>query len=48
MDKRIRLKITMTLLSDAIFGSGYSIPGEEDIAVCKDEYGYPYMKGVYF
>ena len=48
MDKRIRLKITMALLSDAIFGSGYSIPGEEDIAVCKDEHGYPYMKGSTF
>ena len=48
MDKKIRLKIRMLLESDAIFGSGYSIPGEEDIAVCKDEKGYPYMKGSTF
>jgi CRISPR/Cas system CSM-associated protein Csm3 (group 7 of RAMP superfamily) len=37
--------ITMELLSEAIFGSGFSIPGGEDIAVCYDEEGYPYLKG---
>lgn len=45
MRKRIDLAVTMELLSDAIFGSGYSIPGGEDIAVCLDGNGYPYMKG---
>ena len=35
----------MELLSDAIIGSGYSIPGGEDIAICRDKKGYPYLKG---
>lgn len=48
MDKRVILKVNMVLLSDTILGSGYSIPGEEDIAVCKDGAGYPYMKGSSF
>ncbi|MBR1496555.1 MAG: hypothetical protein IJ617_02890 [Oscillospiraceae bacterium] len=38
----------MELLSDAIFGSGYSIPGGEDVAVCRDTEGYPYLKGSTF
>lgn len=42
---RITMQVTMELLSDAIFGSGFSIPGGEDIAVCQDEQGYPYLKG---
>ena len=41
----VTMQVTMELLSDAIFGSGYSIPGGEDIAVCRDEKGYPYLKG---
>lgn len=45
MTERIWLNVTMTLLSDAIFGAGYSIPGAEDIAVCKNEQGLPYLKG---
>jgi hypothetical protein len=45
MMERVTLQITMTLLSDAIFGSGYSIPGGEDLAVCQDDAGYPYLKG---
>lgn len=45
MRNRIDLTVTMELLSDTIFGSGHSIPGGEDIAVCLDENGYPYMKG---
>lgn len=48
MNEKTVLKIEMILKSDAIFGSGYSIPGEEDIAVCKDQNGYPYMKGSTF
>lgn len=43
--KQITLRVTMELLSDAIFGSGFSIPGGEDIAVCRDPAGYPYLKG---
>lgn len=42
---RVTLPVTAELLSDAIFGSGFSIPGGEDIAVCRDEKGYPYIKG---
>ena len=41
----VTIQVTMELLSDAIFGSGYSIPGGEDVAVCRDEGGYPYFKG---
>ena len=48
MNEKTVLKMEMILKSDAIFGSGYSIPGEEDIAVCKDQDGYPYMKGSTF
>ena len=48
MSERTRVKIRMELLSDTILGSGYSIPGAEDIAVCQDENGYPYMKGSSF
>lgn len=39
------LHVKVELLSDTIWGSGYSVPGGEDIAVCQDERGYPYMKG---
>ena len=45
MNSRVTLNIKMELLSDAIFGSGNSIPGGEDIAVCTDSEGYPYLKG---
>ena len=41
----VTMQVTMELLSDAVFGSGFSIPGGEDIAVCRDEKGYPYLKG---
>ena len=37
----VTIQVTMELLSDTIFGSGYSIPGGEDVAVCRDEGGYP-------
>lgn len=39
------LRVRFELLSDAIFGSGYSVPGEEDISVCMDSDGYPYIRG---
>lgn len=45
MRKRVTLLLTMELLSDAIIGSGYSVPGGEDIAVCQDTGGFPYLKG---
>lgn len=48
MSKRKTLRVTMELLSDTIFGSGFSIPGGEDIAVCQDGQGYPYLKGSTF
>ena len=46
--KKVNLKVNMELLSDTIFGSGYSIPGENDINVNKDKKGYPYIKGSTF
>lgn len=45
MNGRVILPVTMELCSDAVFGSGYSIPGGEDVAVCRDEGGWPYVKG---
>lgn len=45
MTERVQLTVTMELLSDAIFGSGNSIPGGEDIAVMRDDNGYPYIPG---
>lgn len=45
MSQRVALPISMELRSDAIFGSGFSIPGGEDVAVCQDRYGFPYVKG---
>lgn len=45
---RIVLYLKMTLLSDTIFGSGMSIPGEEDISVLTDAQGFPYYKGSTF
>lgn len=45
MSERVNLPVAMELCSDAIFGSGYSIPGGEDVAVCRDENGFPYLKG---
>ena len=45
MSQRTALGVTMELLSDAIPGSGFSVPGGEDIAVCQDGQGYPYLQG---
>lgn len=42
---RVTLRVTMELLSDTILGSGHSTPGGEDIAVYRDDNGYPYLKG---
>lgn len=41
----MKIKVKMKLLSDAIFGNGMSIPGEEDISVLTDSRGFPYYKG---
>ena len=43
-----KTKVTITLKSDTIFGSGYSIPGGEDIAVKVDREGFPYLAGETF
>lgn len=43
-----KMDVTMTLLSDTIFGNGRSIPGEEDISVLCDEKGFPYYRGSTF
>lgn len=45
MKERCTLDVTLELRSDTIFGSGYSIPGGEDIAVAVTEKGFPYLKG---
>lgn len=45
MDK---YKIEVKLLSEAIFGSGHSIPGSVDLEIVYDEYGFPYMKAKTF
>lgn len=37
--------VKLKLLSDAVFGSGKSIPGGEDIGILTDEYGFPYISG---
>jgi hypothetical protein len=48
MSERITLRVTMELVSDAVFGSGFSVPGGEDIAVCTDGDGLPCLKGSTF
>lgn len=45
MSERTELRVTLELRSDAIFGSGYSVPGGEDIAVVLDDGGYPCIPG---
>ena len=42
------MNIKMTLLSDAIFGNGVSVPGEEDISVLLDDHGFPFYRGSTF
>ena len=43
-----KMPIKMKLLSDAIFGSGFSVPGDADIFPQVDDKGFPYMKGSTF
>lgn len=45
MMRRLTLEVSMELLSDAVFGSGYNDAGGADIAVCKDALGWPYLRG---
>lgn len=45
MNQRVTMEVKMELCSDAIFGSGYSVPAGEDIGVCRDANGYPYLRG---
>jgi len=45
MSEKIIIHMSMELLSDTIFGSGYNVTGGEDIGVCTDKKGYPYLKG---
>ncbi|MBZ2175786.1 hypothetical protein K8M07_11110 [Schnuerera sp. xch1] len=40
--------VVVRLLTEAIFGSGYSIPGSVDLEIVCDEYGFPYMKAKTF
>lgn len=42
------IRFEIELLSDAIFGTGQSIPGDVDLEIVHDEYGFPYMKGKTF
>ncbi len=41
-------KIQVRLVTEAIFGSGYSIPGSVDLEIVCDELGLPYMKAKTF
>ncbi len=38
------MNVKMLLVSDAIFGNGTSIPGEEDVSILCDDQGFPYYK----
>ncbi len=42
------MRVKIKLLSDTIFGSGFSIPGREDISILTDENGFPYLKASTF
>lgn len=44
----IKLQVEIKLESDAIFSSGYSVAGGDDINVYTDVYGKPYFKGTSF
>lgn len=41
-------KIQVKLVTEAIFGSGHSIPGSVDLEIVCDDYGLPYMKAKTF
>lgn len=39
-----KYRIEVKFLTEAIFGSGYSLPGSVDLEIVHDEYGFPFMK----
>ena len=41
-------KIQVKLITEAIFGSGYSVPGSVDLEIVYDDCGLPYMKAKTF
>lgn len=43
-----KMPLKMKLLSDAVFGSGFSVPGDADIFPQVDDKRFPYMKGSTF
>ncbi len=43
--ERITCQISLELLTDSIFGSGFSSPGGADIGVQQREDGYPFLQG---
>jgi CRISPR/Cas system CSM-associated protein Csm3 (group 7 of RAMP superfamily) len=43
-----KVLVEIKLLSDTIFGSGNAVPGDVDVDVLMDEYGFPYFKGKTF
>lgn len=45
---KVKQKLKMTLLSDTIFGNGMNIPGGENISLCTDSFGFPYLKASVF
>lgn len=44
----MKMQIRMRLLSDTIFGSGFSVPGDADVFPQVDAEGFPYLKGSTF
>ncbi len=44
----VLLNVRIELLSDTIFGVGFSIPGAEDISIRTDNEGHPYLMGATF
>lgn len=46
--KMDKYKIEVKLMSEAIFGSGHSIPGSVDLEIVYDDNGFPFMKAKTF
>ena len=42
------LSVRMELLSDTLFGSGFSLSGGADLSAKRDEEGFPYVSGTTF
>ena len=42
------LSVRMELLSDTLFGSGFSLSGGVDLSAKRDEEGFPYVSGTTF